>query len=361
MSIVKYTKLKLNTTLLKTLKKRFITFDTETTGLEPWYSRVIEVGAVLFEDGKAVKEYGSLIHSVNHVPWDAQNVNHITDRMVQAAPTPAKVYAELLQFFGDAISGDTILVGHNATFDMKFLAMELGKMNIDADLIYADTCSLSRTALPSLYNHTQDAVARYFGVINKQSHRAVTDAKTCGEIMMKMIPILEQNEKVLDEEKKRSEKHETYRPHSQEKAFCAAMMKTAELNGEMIKQLSFQQAGKLLHIRTGFPLFTVNLEGRNPYFVSERCLFSSVLTPEKCVFTPCTAAEAKLYEDAVRLSAGENAIQLAEELLTRAYASSLAKLEGLQMNAEARWTMKRELELFWKSECLADDTDEENA
>lgn len=335
-----YTKLKLNQTLLKVLEKRFIAFDTETTGLDPYRDRVIEVGAVLFENGVPVKQYGSLIHSVNHVPYDAQAVNHISDAMVRAAPSVEEVYPALLEFFGDALRGDTIVVGHNATFDMKFLAAELNRIGCSADILYADTCSLSRRALPDLWSHTQDMVAREFGVYNPQAHRAVSDAETCGKIMVKMIPILREDERVKAETEKREIRKAGYVPEECDRDFCVSLLDT--LNEP--EALSFRKQGKLVHVRARGPLFSWNFSGKHPYLLMEEA-WANRVSDEASEVKEASSAEQKYYVHACRL--------IAEAEVLREYSKRLAQMileedRNREMSAQERWEEMLEDELFWR-------------
>ena len=340
MSILSFNKLGLSAPLLSVLEKRFIAFDTETTGLDSYYDRIIEVGAVLFENGKPVREYGSLVHSVSCVPYEARMVNHISDQMVRSAPEPEKVYAELCAFFGDALTGDTVLVGHNATFDMGFLNAEFARLGISADIVYADTCSLSRVALPHLSSHRQDDVARAFRIQNRQSHRAVTDAEVCGQIMVEMIPLLRKSEKVEKETQRRLEKQAKYEPCEEEKEICRTL--SAGLSGP----LYFQKAGKLVHVRTEKPLFSLCLTGKHPYVVGSRASLEQIRLEAETLagaeIRAGSAAEEKLYTDAVRLlSEGETAsaaLMLVQMLADGADAG---------LDAQERWKLRRELELCW--------------
>lgn len=356
---VHFTKLKLNGTLLDTLSRRFIAFDTETTGLDPWYNRIIEVGAVCFENGKPVGHYGSLMHSVNYVPYEASMVNHITSDMVRNAPDPAKVYADLISFFGDVMQGGTVLVGHNATFDMKFLANELERRGISADLLYADTCALSRTALPMLYDHRQDTVASSLGITNRCSHRAETDAETCGEIMVRMIPLLASQDKVTQDVEKRADKRTKFEPVGPGRAFCQAMTARAQELQMDCPYLCFQRAGKLIHVRSVEPLFAVCLEGRHPYILARRQHLSRMMETDPFddveAMKPCTAGESKLYGDAARLFVGEDMQRRAECLLTCTLEENALRVDKLLCDAETRWNHGREMELYWRPDELADD------
>ena len=345
MTDVTYTKMKLTGSLVRALQERFIAFDTETTGLDPYFCSIIEVGAVLFEGGKPVKSYGSLIHSVDRVPYEAQMVNHISNAMVKAAPSPQKVYAELIDFFGDAMRGDTLLVGHNMTFDMKFLSREFARRNISADLLYADTCALSRVVAPDLYNHTQDTVARHFSIQNRMGHRAESDATTCGKICVAMLPLLLEHEKLVSEAEKREAKKAKNEPLEEERAVCAALAAGLK-DGSLKDKLSFQRAGKLIHVRAPQPFFAFSLSCRKPYLLASRAVMERILQelPERreIELVGGSTAEEKLYPDALRLHLQKEEVEgVAMRLLQKG-----CQEEEIPEAIE-RWNLRRERELFW--------------
>ena len=335
-----YTKLKLNQTLLNALEKRFIAFDTETTGLDAYWNRIIEVGAVLFENGEPVKQYGSLIHSVDYVPYDAQAVNHITNAMVRSAPSVEEVYPALLDFFGDAVGGDTIIVGHNATFDMKFLAAELWRFGASADILYADTCAMSRRAFPELWSHTQDSVARRLDVYNQQAHRAVSDAETCGKIMVKLIPILQEDVKVREEAEKREKKKAAYVPEESDREICCSLLESVSETDE----LSFRKQGKLVHAKGRGPLFSWNFSGRNPYLVLEQKWLEQ-LNAEDLVVKKASGTELKLYENAYRLIGTPEVLREYAKILIR---MTMEEDRKRSLSASEHWNMIRDHELFWR-------------
>ena len=349
---MQYTKLKLSQSLLKELKRRFIAFDTETTGLDSWYDRIIEVGAVLFEDGKPVSSFGSLMKSVTYVPYAAQSVNHITNKMVRSAPSPEKVYAQLVSFLGDALDGRTVIVGHNAAFDMKFLSAEFARFGYTADILYADTCSLAKPALPNLSNYTQDNVACQLGVRNQQSHRAETDALTCGSIMVELLPLLEESEKITAEAERRAAKKEKAEPDEKGKELCKQLMEESKERNLLDTCLCFQKAGKLLHVKCVDPLFSVNAGGRHPYVVVEKRHLSRLveggILPADLDVQPCSAGEAKLYEDSVRVWVAGEMEPWVRELLAISLEEKRFRQEAILRDAARRWEIMREMELCWK-------------
>ncbi|MFD3016963.1 PolC-type DNA polymerase III, partial [Streptococcus agalactiae] len=96
------------------IKNRFIAFDIETTGLNSQHDRIVEVGAVLFENGKVVDSYESLVNAKVNISADVTRINNITNRMIKNAPSENQVYYELVNFLGDALNGKTPVCAHNA-------------------------------------------------------------------------------------------------------------------------------------------------------------------------------------------------------------------------------------------------------
>lgn len=168
---------------------RFMAFDVETTGLYPDSDRIVELGAVLFEDGVATETFSSLLNP--HVPIapEASRVNHITNAMLIASPPEEEVFASFTAFLGDALEGAVPFVAHNARFDMGFLTATLERLGYAADLAYLDTLALSRAYVRGVPNYRQPTLAAHFGIVNETEHRAATDAKTCGLILLKLIEL----------------------------------------------------------------------------------------------------------------------------------------------------------------------------
>ena len=150
---------------VKELKKRYIAFDVETTGLSPMNDKIIEVAAVLFENGEIIKGYSSLVNPEVFIPYSATAINHITNEMVKDAPKECIVYAELVDFLGDALKQQTTICAHNASFDMNFLSETLMRLGYDGKISYVDTLSLSRSLIKGLHNYKQDTVAMYFDLV----------------------------------------------------------------------------------------------------------------------------------------------------------------------------------------------------
>ena len=176
-----------NQITINNLKKRYIALDVETTGLDPLKDRIIEIGAVLFENGQVIKTFNSLVNPHVIIPLEVSNINHITNQMLKSAPEEKEVYANFIAFLSDATIGKTIICAHNARFDLGFLKETFRRLGYFANIYYVDTLSLARQTLPNLPNHKLNTVASYLDINNEKSHRAYSDALVCGKILWKLI------------------------------------------------------------------------------------------------------------------------------------------------------------------------------
>ena len=166
----------------------FVAFDTETTGFNYYSDRIIELGAIHFEDDQEDYCFSSLIKTNKYN--SASYVNHISQSMLKDAPGESEVYAYFVNFLADVLAGEVVLVMHNAIFDVSFLKATLGRLGYSGHIRYVDTLRLARTYLRYLPNHKQETVANYFNIVNEDAHRAATDAKVCGEIFIKIKELI---------------------------------------------------------------------------------------------------------------------------------------------------------------------------
>ena len=195
---------------ISSVKERYIAFDVETTGLSAYSDRIIEIGAVLFEQGRPVKKFGTLVNAGVSIPISASAVNNITNEMLLGAPSEKEVYIDLIDFMGDSLDGKTVICAHNAKFDMDFLSETFMRLGFNAEIKYIDTLSLSRKLVKGLSNYKQNTVANHFNLINKKAHRAESDAEICGLILLKLIELmdLEKEKYLLSFEKNRPSEEE---------------------------------------------------------------------------------------------------------------------------------------------------------
>ena len=179
----------------------FTAFDTETTGLNAAYERVIEIGAVKFNKGGISGTFSILIQPQRSVPPGAFKVHGISDRMLKDAPVFAEAAPDFLHF----IEG-TRLVAHNAGFDIGFINAELtrsGFAALDAPLVpAADTVYLAQKAFPQLEKHNLQFLAQHFSIPPGTAHRALDDALVCREVFLRCIAEYRKNRSENDTLKK---------------------------------------------------------------------------------------------------------------------------------------------------------------
>ncbi len=165
---------------------RYIAFDVETTGLSCFDDRIVELSAVLFENGQIKEEFTTLVNPGCTIPDSVIAIHGINDAMVQDAPdgsTMLKQWNDQMHWMDDPTM---IFVAHNAKFDMSFLAQTMQRAGYESELNYVDTLSVSRKFL-NLPDYKLNTVANHYHIINPHAHRAYADALTCGKIMWQLI------------------------------------------------------------------------------------------------------------------------------------------------------------------------------
>lgn len=174
---------------LYSLPTSFVAVDTETTGLDFDLCNIIEIGAVKVDNGEIVDSFKTLIKVDEKLPPFIVHLTGITDEMLTDAPSLSDVIADF-----DAFVGDSILLAHNASFDMNFLytAYEraLGKpLRND----YVDTLRVARRALPQLQHRTLPDLCEAFEVVNEGEHRAYGDALATVQCYLRMREMVIEN------------------------------------------------------------------------------------------------------------------------------------------------------------------------
>ena len=180
-------KVKYDQEVKKQLEKRFIAFDVETTGLNPQKERIIELGAVLFENGQAVQKFNTLVNAEVEVSEFISNLTHITNKMLENQPNEIEAYAMFQEFMKEALQGNIIVCAHNAKFDMSFLKVTFDRLQLTGKICYVDTLQLSRKYINGPYTYKQGTIAPYLHTKNENAHRAYADAYVCGQILNHIV------------------------------------------------------------------------------------------------------------------------------------------------------------------------------
>ncbi|AHM03022.1 DNA polymerase III epsilon subunit [Roseibacterium elongatum DSM 19469] len=168
----------------------YVIFDTETTGLNPQVDEICQIAAVRVVNGRLVdgERFDMLVNPGRKIPAASTAVHHITDAMVADAVD----VSEAIERF-HAFADGSVLVAHNAPFDMSFLRRREREIGKRFDQPILDTVLCSAILYGQSAEHTLDALSTRLGVSipDEARHTAIGDAIGTGEAFRKMIPMLE--------------------------------------------------------------------------------------------------------------------------------------------------------------------------
>jgi DNA polymerase-3 subunit epsilon len=166
----------------------FTVFDMETTGLNPAEGdEIISIGAFRMVNCRLLRDEGfeQLVDPQRSIPWTSVKIHGIHPEMLIGQPFIDQVLPQFHQFVED-----TILVAHNAAFDMRFLQLKEARTGVKFVNPVLDTLLLSAVIHPSHDNHDLEAISQRLGVRIIGRHTALGDASATGEIFLKMLPLL---------------------------------------------------------------------------------------------------------------------------------------------------------------------------
>lgn len=148
-----------------------IVLDIETTGLDYTREKMVEFAAVRLENGKIKDEFQTLINPQQHIRHSSFEIHHISEEMVQDAPTEEEILPKILDFIGDYP-----IVGHNVVFDYSFIneaSIRVFGHGIKNEKI--DSQQMFKEIAPELESHGLSALTERFGVELVNHHRAMAD------------------------------------------------------------------------------------------------------------------------------------------------------------------------------------------
>ena len=156
----------------------YVVFDIETTGFSSKNDKIIEIGAVKLKDGEIVDSFSTFVDPKVNIPYKITELTSITQNMVNGQPTIDEVLPKFMEFVGDSV-----LVAHNAAFDVGFIKKNLMDMGKTLKNPVMDTVPLARYLYPDLKKVKLNLVAKHLGISLENHHRAVDDAKATAEIL----------------------------------------------------------------------------------------------------------------------------------------------------------------------------------
>ncbi|GAA5346252.1 PolC-type DNA polymerase III [Planifilum fimeticola] len=161
----------------------YVVFDVETTGLSAVHDTIIELAAVKVRGGEIVDRFSSFANPRRKLTSTITELTGITDEMLEGAPEVGEVLQRFLEFVGDSV-----LVAHNARFDMGFLQMGVQRLGLDSITNpVIDTLEMARSLYSGLKNYRLNTLCKHFGIELKQHHRAIHDAEATGHLLWKMV------------------------------------------------------------------------------------------------------------------------------------------------------------------------------
>jgi DNA polymerase-3 subunit epsilon len=168
----------------------YTVIDLETTGLDPaGGDRIVAVGAVRIANRRLLADetFEQLVDPLRAVPPESTAIHGLTREMLAGAPTIEQVLPRLSRFVGD-----TVLVGHNVAFDLRFLELAAAGTGVRFTQPVLDTLLLSAAVHPEQASHALEAVAARLGLAVGQRHTALGDARLTGAVLLKLLPLLEE-------------------------------------------------------------------------------------------------------------------------------------------------------------------------
>ncbi len=167
------------------LDTTYCVLDLETTGFSATTEKITEVGIMKLKDGEVIDEFSCFVNPEKHIPERVSEVTNITDDMVKDAETIDKVFPKILEF----IEG-SVIVAHNAGFDVGFLKQNAKNLGYEFDYTYLDTLSLAKDLFPEYKKYKLGKIAENLGIKVEVAHRALDDVDTTVKVFKVMLEML---------------------------------------------------------------------------------------------------------------------------------------------------------------------------
>ncbi|WP_397601787.1 PolC-type DNA polymerase III [Silvanigrella sp.] len=158
-----------------------VIFDFETTGLDTRSSRIIEIGAIKYQNKKEIARFSHLINPGIPLSPEITRITGIEDRMLEGKPD----FQTILPDFHDFLRG-CVGLAHNAEFDIGMLFHESNRLGISCDYTIFCTLKMAR-ALVKIERRNLDALAQHFGLTFESRHRSIGDILVTAGVFWRML------------------------------------------------------------------------------------------------------------------------------------------------------------------------------
>ena len=167
----------------------YTVFDTETTGLEPSRGdEIIQIGAARIVNNRLLRQeiFNQLVDPECPLKPESIPIHGITEDMVRGQPNIDAILPAFHEF-----CEDTVLIAHNAAFDMRFLQLKEERTGIRFTQPVLDTLLLSAVVHPNQESHKLDVILERLGIHIESRHNALEDSLATAEVFLKLVPLLE--------------------------------------------------------------------------------------------------------------------------------------------------------------------------
>ena len=179
----------------QSLDTEYCVLDLETTGISYKTEKITEVGIIKYKNGQVIDEFECFVNPEKPIPPKVVEITHITDDMVKDAETIDKVIPKIIDFIGDSV-----LVAHNADFDIGYLKYNFEKYGYKLENTYIDTLRLAKAIFPDLKKYKLGLIADSLKIKVDVAHRALDDVKTLVAVFKVMIErTKEEHGKTIDD------------------------------------------------------------------------------------------------------------------------------------------------------------------
>ncbi|KXB32726.1 DNA polymerase III subunit epsilon [Dechloromonas denitrificans] len=166
----------------------YTVFDTETTGLEPSNGdEIIQIGATRIVNNRLLRQevFNQIVDPERPLRPEGIPIHGITEDMVRGQPNIDIVLPAFHEF-----CEDTVLIAHNAAFDMRFLQLKEERTGIRFTQPVLDTLLLSAVVHPNQESHKLDVILERLGIQIDKRHNALEDALATAAVFLKLVPLL---------------------------------------------------------------------------------------------------------------------------------------------------------------------------
>ena len=214
--------------------KSYVCFDLETTGLDPLYNEIIEIGALKVRDGKVAERFMEFIHPQEEISPMITNLTGITNEMVANARPADAVISDFLEF-----CEDDVLIGHNVGFDYSFMKSGASNLGLTFEKFGIDTFKIAQRTLKSLPSKSLSSLCEYYQIENKAAHRAYYDALATAKLYQTLAHYFENEDPSLFKPQKLTYKIKKVQPATAKQVallqrLCSQKKKVPEWNPDTI-------------------------------------------------------------------------------------------------------------------------------